>query len=874
MANFFDSYDNQNLLGKLHKKQKLAGLVIFAEMLVKALWRIASWILLFFGLWLLQIPSIAGSFGDITAAFAFWGGLFYLLKSDLKGIAWPSATTINKRLEEASGFRHRPLATVTDRLANPDKERAKDLWQIAQNQASEKITAIKLPHHRPQLVQKDPYALRMLVIFLFIVGVAVSGGYQKHQIAHGLFPVNIGSILEKNLHTTIWITPPEYTYADKIVIEHAEGFKDILSIPDQSKIKFLVHGGFFTPKLHVGETEHVFKRHDDKNWVLSMPVPNTKNLIVKQSVFTRLNIALAPIADSPPTVRLDGDPETLQKGQLRIPVAMYDDYGVIDLTMRMTLDPMIDDAPLGRDVEEIRSVMSMPNTEVKLQNIYDLSWHSWAGLPAIITFEVIDHMGQTALSEPLEVKLPEREFQHPVAKKLVDIRKRLAWTPKEAAGNAAYDLETLLMQPDSFQNDMVVFLGLRSAASRLIISHKDEDVTAVINLLWQLALRIEDGNLPLASSRLHAARQKLEQLLRDPEATDEEIAEAAEEFRMAMAEYMREMVRELQKQAKDGRLPIIPPDAADRVLSPDALAQFLDKMQAEALTGDREAAQRMLSELGQLMDNLNPSLSQKIPPEMQFMDEAVNELQELIEKQQELLDRTQDVIGEADISPAIQEQKTYPDFLPFVNPPGLEWKELLPPPPQERLTEEEKAAKEKLEEQAKAKGADTKESGTQQAAVDTSEHAGIQEGLRYILGELMTEASEVLGEIPEGMQLAEQDMRRSKKSLTENDPQGSVPHQELAIKHLQEGMDSMSQQLQEMMKKMNIVGLGGIRRDPLGRPMPNQFGNNQSGSRIEIPDEAERKRVQDILDTLRKKSGELERPEYELDYYRRLMKQF
>lgn len=866
MSKLLNDYNFRPLLWTLKRKRFGAALTIFSETLIRASWRPVFWLVFFAALWLIKIPSFLGTAGEIGTALIFWSGFIYLLTDFFRTLRWPTQHEVHARLEEASDLSHRPLDSLHDKLSNPDKSKTQNLWTLSQQQAAEKIRLLKSPKRRPQIAGQDPYALRMLSVLLLFIGLGTGYGHYESLLKKGLMPIDAQKIVVKNLHTTIWVTPPEYTTLPNTVIENAEGYEDSLPVPEGSEIKVLVHGGFFTPRLIIGENETHLTKHDQKNWVLSVKSEDAAALQIKQLFFTRVNIATYFVEDRPPSVRLDGDHEVLEKGHLRIPVSMYDDYSVIDLKMRMSLAPIIEDAPLGQDVEEIRTVMSAPRTEAKLKNIYDLTWHSWAGLPAIITFEVIDHKGQTSQSEPLELTLPEREFAHPVAQQLVAIRKRLAWTPQDAAGNAAYDLESILIKPESFHNDPVVFLGLRSAASRLIVTQRDEDVTTVINLLWQLALKIEDGNLPLASSQLRAARKKLEDLLKDPNSTDEQIAEASEELRQAMAQYMQEMVRELQKQAQNGRMPVLPPDAAEKILSPNALAEFLDRMQAEALTGDRDAAQRMLSELGQFMDSINPSLSQEIPKEMQYMDNAVNELQELIQKQQELLDQTMEqagLTGQDSEDEHMVEDPHYPDFLPFAVPPEIEWKQLLPPPPQERLEEEAARLPEKK----------AAEDALKAPSIDTTANKAEQEALRLVLGKLMTDAADVLGNIPEGMQKAEQEMRLSSKWLGENDPVQSVTHQELAIKYLKEAMDSMSEQLQEMMKQMNVVSFGNMPRDPLGRPM-SQDGNNFSGAQIKIPDEAERKRVQDILEQLRKKSGELHRPDYELDYYRRLMKQF
>jgi len=87
----------------------------------------------------------------------------------------------------------------------------------------------------------------------------------------------------------------------------------------------------------------------------------------------------------------------------------------------------------------------------------------------------------------------------------------------------------------------------------------------------------------------------------------------------------------------------------------------------------------------------------------------------------------------------------------------------------------------------------------------------------------------------------------------------------------------MRQQMQQMMKQMTFMAMSGGMgpTDPLGRPLNEGEGQSMfPGSRIEIPDEATRKRVQDIMRTLREKSGDFSRPDYELDYFRRLLRQF
>jgi hypothetical protein len=65
-------------------------------------------------------------------------------------------------------------------------------------------------------------------------------------------------------------------------------------------------------------------------------------------------------------------------------------------------------------------------------------------------------------------------------------------------------------------------------------------------------------------------------------------------------------------------------------------------------------------------------------------------------------------------------------------------------------------------------------------------------------------------------------------------------------------------------------------RDPLGRESqegPNgQMSDNTDG--VQIPDQMELRRTREIVDELRRRRGERERPPLELDYLDRLLDQF
>lgn len=835
---------------RLARKRRMAAITLLVENLSAALWRTGSWLCLFGGLWLLQIPSMFGAAGPGIVLAAFILGLAWLIRNDLRAAGWPDRAAIDRRLESASQLAHRPLEIIDDRLANPDDPQTRILWQQQKAHAQRLIRKLRTPLPGAQIAGRDPYALRLATLLLFVIGLAAAGPRAADRIAHGLmpYPVTLRAAGAPPF-MTLWIAPPAYTAQQRITLEGAGRIKTPLSIPAGSVLKARINSRLGQPVLHMNDRAIAMETPDNKSWSLEIPVEPGDIMRITQWGIPRTTIPYELLPDNPPAITIDGEPETMEKAELQFKLKLNDDYGVTEMTMDVALDPLVEDKPLGSPHHETRAVMSTPGTEQELKPLYDLGWHPWAGLPVEITFTARDFPGQETKTPPFKMVLPERAFRHPVAAELIALRKQLVWSSSAAAPEVAEKIANLMIRPQTYADDPRVFLSLRTMTSRLQYDPTTESVTAVIAQLWDTAIRIEDGNLPLAARELRAARAALEKLLADPNATPEEIATAVEKLRGAMGEYFRELAREIQKRLADGEMMAMSPELLESLMNPEDLASFMDQLQAQALTGDKDAARQMLSQLQQMMDNLNPTTGLQLPPEMQFMEEGISELQQLIEKQRALLDITENYFTD---NPLDAIERTMPEFMPIDPRMFEQWGEdEAPPPPQRSLP-------------PKA-----------ERSVNTERHKGEQEALRLILGQLMLEAGEKMGEIPETMGMAEQEMRLSAEQLGKNEPALSAPHQEKAIEYLQQSMQQMAQQMAQMMRQMMMLSLGPGKTDPLGRPM--QEGNGPSwmpGSQVKIPDEAERKRVQEIQKILRDRVGERERPDYELDYFRRLLKQF
>jgi len=64
---------------------------------------------------------------------------------------------------------------------------------------------------------------------------------------------------------------------------------------------------------------------------------------------------------------------------------------------------------------------------------------------------------------------------------------------------------------------------------------------------------------------------------------------------------------------------------------------------------------------------------------------------------------------------------------------------------------------------------------------------------------------------------------------------------------------------------------GGTRRDPMGRRMRDPLADDGS---VQVPSEADLHRARDVLEELRRRAGQPQRPETEKDYLKRLLRQF
>jgi hypothetical protein len=126
-------------------------------------------------------------------------------------------------------------------------------------------------------------------------------------------------------------------------------------------------------------------------------------------------------------------------------------------------------------------------------------------------------------------------------------------------------------------------------------------------------------------------------------------------------------------------------------------------------------------------------------------------------------------------------------------------------------------------------------------------------------------------------------MRDAERDLAEGDLGGALDDQAEALDALRDGMQELGRALAENGQPGQPGDGGGsgefsngpargLDRDPLGRRSGEGSTLGSAEQLLDGPDAA--RRARDLMDEIRRRSGERDRPEVELDYLRRLLERF
>jgi uncharacterized protein (TIGR02302 family) len=786
------------------------------------------------------LPGIAHAavlalFAIALAAAAGWG-----VRAARSGPAearrWPDTVAARRRIERSSGLAHRPLQALTDRPSGPLDDNARMLWVAHQRRMALAVRHLRVGWPIAGLARHDPWGVRAVLAILLLLAAIDSGADWRDRAARALSPSFANGVPALAASFDLWLTPPEYTGLAPQFLRADRG--ETVPVPTGSVLLGQVHGGNALPRLAIDAGVTDFTAIDKQNFRIEAKLTSGRLVTLRQgnAVLGRWPISIIP--DNPPTIAFAQPPKASPRAALRLDYRAGDDYGI------ETAKAVIRRPDSSAD-ETIELELPLPGVHLKeaaAPSYHDLTPHPWAGLPVEIRLVATDALGQTGESEPVRMTLPERAFKHPIARAIIDQRKELARDPG-AADAVAEILGDLNQRPALFGDDAVVYLGLRVAQQRLRADKGKEAIATVSQLLWDTALRLEDGNMSMAERDLRRLQQQLQEALAKG-APDAEIERLMQELREALDRYLQALAQEMQQRPpNEARQPIDP----SRVLTGRDLQRMLERAREMAKSGARDQARELLSQLQNMLENLRAAR----PDQMQ--QQGANQAQQMMRAMQEMMQRQQQLLDKSFRANRQQGQR---------GQQGQQSQQDRNGPPQQGEPGDQ---------------ADAGEMG------EMGDAAGQQESLRRMLGEMMRQLGEGMGDIPEPFGRAERSMRDAAGALQRGRPNEAIGPQTDALDQLQRAARDFAQQMQQRLG--NGLGEPGdevgatdrtardrVERDPLGRPMSNSGTFDQSD--VKIPDENILQKSRQILDELRRRAGERFRPVIELDYIDRLLKRF
>ncbi len=881
------------------RKVRLSTWALFFERLWPRLWVLIGVAALFAAVSLLGVWPIipAALHGLLLAAFvaAAIAALMYAGR-----VPWPTREDAVRRIERRSGVVHRPASSYEDTLTGQSHSpETSVLWTAHRERLRRAIAKLKVGNPSPRADKFDPLAVRALAVLILVpAALLVTGSFSDRLASAFRFG---GGEARPGTRVDAWITPPPYTAVPPVlladgsdVVTKPEDKTKLFEVPERSLLT-LRGTGFGTPGVTLeilsdGATDAVIVKSDppksgDTSGLAEVRYEVRKSARVRalsgSSELARWTFSIIP--DQLPKITLDKNLDRTPRGSMKLSYKADDDYGVASAAAKVrqvrpkAADPSKAWAqakpltgprlPLERPPVLALKVPRAGAKAVEGSTLLEFGSHPWAGQKVELWLEATDVGGQIGRSAPVEMVLPARRFKKPLARAVIEQRRKLSEDSRNRPA-VARALAALTLEPEGFIETTGVYLGLRSVYSRLERETTRAAIGESIEQLWHLALTIEDGKLSDAERALKDAQDKLSEALQKG-ADEQEIDKLIAELKAKLNEYLQEMQKNAEKENPEGDQGPQPGEEQQQELGQQDLDQMMKDLERNAKDGSREEAEKMLSELRELMDRLQAETKESRAENQRSkeMMKKLGQLDDLAGKQQQLMD---DTFGEQNKQQGMPEGGEQDQSGGEESPDGKPGKQGKQGKGQQKSQQGGQPEQEGGGQTGEGKqGEDGKGPGERQKG--KGDLAQRQADLRNKLEKLKKDLEEMGAGDPEKLGKAEESMGRAEDAIKEKDFDEAAQEQAEALDQMRQAGKQMAEQMQKNAQQK--MGRGGTEpRDPLGRPQKSE--GPDLGTSVKVPDAIDAQRARQILEELRKRSGESLRPPSELDYIERLLKRF
>ncbi|WP_371813365.1 TIGR02302 family protein [Ruegeria sp. HKCCA4008] len=825
-----------------------------AEQVLRAFWPAFSIVLVLLAALMLGLQDVV-SVEIVWAVGALSLGLFLTAAVlGLRGLKLPSRADVLVRLDET--LPGRPIQALMDDQAIGAADRdSVALWQAHKARMAQRVATAGAVKPDLRLASRDPYALRYAALLAFVVALVFGSLWRVGSVADmapGTAAAGQGPTWEG------WVEPPRYTGLPTLYL--ADQTDAELAVPKGSRVTLRLYG-------EVGA--HSLTENSSALGAEAATDPE-QEFVAERSGQLRIDgpagreWALEIIDDTAPQIAVAGSAEAEAGGQMKLPFVAGDDYGVVSGSALIELDLAAVDRRYGLAAEPepreaIAVELPMPITgdraDFAEDLIEDFSQHPWAHLPVRITLMATDAADQQSSSEPYVTDLPARRFFDPLAAAVIEQRRDLLWS-RSNASRIAQLLRAVSHLPEDLFRSETAYLRLRVVLRRLETFDqyglKPEQQAEIAQALWDLAVLIEDGTLADALERMRRAQERLTEAMKNG-ASDEEIAELMQELREATQDYLQQLQRLAQPNGEDGERQQ-GQNGESLQMTQDDLQRMMDRIQELMEQGRMAEAQQALEEFQQMMENMRVTQGQGGGQQSEGQ-QAMEGLAETLREQQGLSDQA------------------FRDLQEQFNPGAQSG---------ESQGNEGRNGGQGRGQSHEGQGGQGE--GSDQAGEGQQGQGSLADRQQALRDELSRQQQGLPGAgTPEGdaareaLDRAGRAMDEAEQALRGDDLAEAIDRQSEAMEALREGMRSLGEAMAQ--NQQNQPGQGtqdgdmqANNRDPLGRN-PGAAGSISTDENL-LQGEDVYRRARELLDEIRRRTGESDRPQIELEYLKRLLERF
>ncbi|OCX61034.1 TIGR02302 family protein [Thioclava sp. SK-1] len=869
-------------LRRLARPLLLTRLGMYAERGLRAFWPCLSVLAVALAFGLMRLQDLM-PLHWAEAVFGLFGlGFLVCFGIGLRGFHRPTRAEAEERLDRR--LPGRPIAALQDGMAlGRDDAAARALWAAHMARMAQATRQVKPVRPAPDLSPRDPYGLRLTALTALVVALLFGAPDRLFEAGRG---TTIGSPVLAAMGPSWegWAEPPRYTGKPGLYLNSLK--QDRIELPEGTQFSFRFYGapGTISFSETVTRPKSVSEFASDETTQVEQ-----RDFEARESGYIEIAGAggrrfdIEILSDDAPSVSLVGLAERRADGQMAQPFRAQDDYAITQGQGRITLDLAALDRRYGLALppeprDDLIVDLPLPFTGSRADFtetlVEDAAKHPWANLPVRLELTVEDGLGQVGTSGPQVMELPGKRFFDPLANALIEARRDILWS-RDNASRVSQWLRAVSNRPGDIIRKPEVALMLRATIGVL----EADEFTAqtrdkVADNLWDLALLLEDGGLADALAAMQQAQERLSEAIRNG-ASQDEINKLMSELKQATDNYLKMLAERSQDQQEGPQFG--QNQQQNQQISGDQIQQMMDEIQRLMEEGRMAEAQEMLNQLARMMENLQVTQGQGQGD--QPGDQSMQSLRDTLRDQQELSDDSFRELQDGFEQQPGQGQPQQGQNGQSPNGQGAQ-----PAPGQ---------GADQGEGEGEGVGQGPGQGGQQPGNGQGQSLAQRQKSLRQELGRqqgLMPRFGSEAGDAArQSLDDAGRAMEQAEEALRDGNNGRALDRQADAIEALREGMRALGEAMSEDQarqqggagegqdgqgQRFGDAGQGSreMPRDPLGRSM-GQGGRLGSEDSL-LQGEDVYRRARDLLDEIRRRSGERLRPEQELDYLDRLLDRF